>query len=157
MQPGGSCTINVTFLPTTVTSPKNATLNVNVAAPATNKSVTLTGTVAAPVWSVSPATLDFGSVAVTASNNPTQTVTVANTGTLPLTITSITRSGTDAGQFVVSYNCPVGSTFSLAPGASCAVGVTFNPSTIGLKGAQLNVNVAAPGTSKSVPLAGTGI
>jgi hypothetical protein len=40
---GASCTINVTFRPTT-TGNKNARVTVRVAAPATNQSVTLTGT-----------------------------------------------------------------------------------------------------------------
>ena len=43
LAPGANCTVNVTFAPTT-RGAKNALLNVNVAAPATNAPVTLTGT-----------------------------------------------------------------------------------------------------------------
>jgi hypothetical protein len=41
--PGGQCTVDVSFRPTGVGA-RNALLNVRVAAPATNASVTLTGT-----------------------------------------------------------------------------------------------------------------
>jgi len=43
LQPGTSCSLTVTFNPTSA-GPKTAVLNVSVAAPATNQSVPLTGT-----------------------------------------------------------------------------------------------------------------
>jgi len=77
---GGSCTINVMFTPTFVgTGTMTATLNVNVAAPATSQTVSLTGTVLAPILTLSPTSLAFGTV-TRGSASTARTVTVRNTG-----------------------------------------------------------------------------
>jgi hypothetical protein len=55
--------------------------------------------------------------------SPTQTVTLTNTGSAPLSISSINV----AGDFRASDNC--GS--SIAAGASCSINVTFEPKTAG--------------------------
>jgi hypothetical protein len=152
---GASCTVDVTFRPTTVgTGTKSALLNVNVAAPATSQSVTLTGTVLVPVNTVSPASLAFGVQAV-GTTSAAQTVTVSNTGTAPMTINGITLNGTNPGQFSQTNTCgPFPAT--VAVGGTCTVDVTFRPTTVGAKSAAVRVNVAAPATSQSVSLTGTG-
>jgi FtsP/CotA-like multicopper oxidase with cupredoxin domain len=156
LAPGSSCTISVTFNPTTAASPKSGTLTVNVAAPATSKSVALTGNVTAPIYTVTPENYAFGNIAV-AGGTSTQMFTVQNTGTVPLTINSITR--TSATQFPgFTHNCPLSAANQrLAAGASCTINVTFDPTTLGAKTSNLSVTVAAPGTSKVVPLTGSGI
>src|SRR6202008_761486 len=45
----------------------------------------------------------------------------------------------------------------LAANASCQVSVTFRPTSTGAKTATLHVNVAAPATSGTVALTGTGV
>jgi len=79
-------------------------------------------------------------------------VTVTNTSTAPLSITRISLNGADPRQFAQANNCGA----SLAAGASCAVTVTFAPTSTGAKTASLNLNVASPATSQSVSLTGTG-
>lgn len=153
--PGGSCAIQVTFLPTAA-SPltKTAVLNVVVAAPAVNQTVSLTGTIVVPTWSASPASLAFGPQPINTSSAP-QTVTITNTGiTAPLRITRITLNGA-ATHYSQTNTCgPFPAT--LAPGGSCTAEVVFRPTTRGLKNAGLVVTVSAPGTSATVPLSGTG-
>lgn len=149
---GASCTVNVTFNPTNATTlTKNAVLSLNVAAPATPQTVTLTGTIVVPVFTLTPGSLSFGNVA--RGSNSSKSVTVSNTGAAPLTINRINLNGAAPNQFSQTNNCGA----SLAVGASCTINVTFAPNSRGAKSATLNVNVAAPGTSQSVALTGTGL
>jgi len=53
-----------------------------------------------------------------------QTVTLTNSGTSALTISSIATSG----DFAQTNTCPV-SPATLAAGADCAISVTFTPTT----------------------------
>jgi FtsP/CotA-like multicopper oxidase with cupredoxin domain len=154
---GASCTINVTFSPTTATPlTKTANLNVVVAAPATNAVVSLTGNLIVPTFTVTPNPVAFGSWGVSAGLTQ-QAVTITNTSAAPLRITGISRSG-GATQFpqIINVNCPL-SPATLAAGASCQVTAGFNPTSVGLKTSTLNVTVGAPGVSQAVPMAGTGI
>jgi FtsP/CotA-like multicopper oxidase with cupredoxin domain len=155
LQIGASCTVNVTFSPTTVgTGTKAATLNVNVAAPATSKSVALTGTVNVPTNTLSPTSLAFGTQTRN-TTSPAQPVTVSNTGTAPLTLTNITMAGANAGQFAQTNTCgPFPATLQI--GASCTVNVTFRPSSAGGKSATLRVVASAPATTQTASLSGTG-
>jgi hypothetical protein len=70
-----------------------------------------------------------------------------------LIINNIALNGPNPNQFTQNNNCPG----SLGVGASCTVNVAFRPRSRGNKSATLNVNVAAPATSQSVALTGTGI
>ena len=70
-----------------------------------------------------------------------------------MTISSIAIGGTNAHQFAQTNNCPA----SLDVNATCTASVTFTPTSAGNLMALLAVNVAAPATSKTVALTGTGI
>lgn len=66
-------------------------------------------------------------------------VTVTNTGAAPLTIASVSISGSDAGDFTRAGSC-VGRTSPLAPGAKCDVIVGFTGSgAVGDRSATLTV------------------
>jgi hypothetical protein len=147
---GGNCTISVTFTPTSAGT-KNATMTVGFAAPVTSQSVTLSGTVIVPTFTLAPGTLAFGNIARNTNSVP-QAITVTNTSSVALTFTSIRTAGGSANQYTQNNDC--GS--SLAAGAFCTVNVTFAPTSRGLKNATLQVNVAAPATNASVTLTGTG-
>ena len=151
---GASCTINVTFTPTTVATPKTANLNVNVAAPSTSQAVTLTGTVNFPVNTVTPPALAFGTQLRNTTSAP-KPVTVRNTGTASLIITNITIGGLNANQFAQTNTC---GTFpaTIAVGGSCTVNVTFRPTGAGNRTATLRVTASAPAGSQTVALGGTG-
>jgi hypothetical protein len=151
LAPGRSCRINVRFVPTT-SGVLTGTLTITDSDPTSPQTVTLTGTGVAPVLSLSSNTLAFGNQPVRVTS-AAQSVTVSNTGNGPLTINNIGLNGGNSNQFSQSNNCPG----TLAVGASCTVNVTFRPTSRGNKSTNLNVNVAAPATSQSVALTGTGI
>ncbi|NJM08411.1 choice-of-anchor D domain-containing protein [Candidatus Gracilibacteria bacterium] len=82
-----------------------------------------------------------------------QTLTIQNTGTAALLISSITIGGTDASQFQLSGSAPS----SVAAGGSATVNVVFNPTSVGVKGATLNVNSNDPDSpATTVTLRGLG-
>jgi FtsP/CotA-like multicopper oxidase with cupredoxin domain len=147
---GGNCTISVTFTPTSAGT-KNATMTVGFAAPVASQSVTLTGTVIVPTFTLAPGTLAFGNITRNTTSAP-QAITVTNTSSVALTFTSIRTAGNSANQYTQNNNCGT----SLAAGAFCTVNVTFAPTSRGLKNATLQVNVATPATNASVTLTGTG-
>jgi len=95
--------------------------------------------------------LAFGSVQ--AGLNAQQSVTITNTGTAALGLNNITISGADADVFTQTNNCSAG----LEPSASCAVNVTFAPSTDGARNATLTIESTDADTpSVDVALSGRG-
>jgi glycine rich protein len=113
-------------------------------------SVTITPLVASA--QVSPATLSFGSQSVNTLSGA-QTVTVTNTGTVPLTVSSLTFAGASASDFFFgSWGCGG----SVAPGASCQLAVRFAPGAAGARVATLNIVSSGLAGAGSVQLTGTG-
>jgi hypothetical protein len=94
---------------------------------------------------LTPASLSFPKTLV-GQTSAGQTATLANTGQLALTISSIFTSG----NFNETNNCGT----SLAGGQSCTITVTFAPTQNGMLTGQLSVNDSA-GT-QTVNLSGTG-
>ncbi|BFN14989.1 MULTISPECIES: choice-of-anchor D domain-containing protein [Marinobacter] len=116
------------------------------------QTVTVDGEVVeTPRISITPENISFGSVQ--AGLSAQQSVTITNTGNTGLGLNNIFVDGTDADVFTVTNQC--GS--SLAPEASCAVDVTFAPSTEGTRNATLTIESTDPeNESVSVPLSGKG-
>jgi len=151
---GATCTVSVEFKPATAGA---LTGSVSIADNATGspQSVTLTGTGAAataPVVTLSPASLTFASTTV-GSKTVAQVVTVKNSGTAAITITSETITGTNATSFLKSATtCGT----SLAVGATCTVSVEFKPAAAGTLTAALSIADNATGSPQLVKLTGTG-
>ena len=109
---------------------------------------------------LTPSSLNFGNQVVN-TTSATTTVTLANTGTAPLSITSIAKAGADAAHFNLltspagGFTCAAGAS-SLPAGESCTFGVSFTPTTTGAKSAIIAVTSDAPGSPHSVSLNGTG-
>jgi hypothetical protein len=110
-----------------------------------------------PLWTASlsmttatasPSALTFAS-RVYGTTSGTQTVTVKNTGSLPLTTTYIQTTG----DFSASGNC-AGST--VQPGKSCTIQVSFTPAGIGSRTGLLTVFTNVTGGDLTVSLSGTG-
>jgi len=154
---GASCTVSVTFKPTSIGA-KLATLDVNVGAPATSGSVSLSGIGLGTALTAAPGTLTFGPQTLNQSS-PAQFVTLTNSGNL-LAEFSATLSGPDASQFTpLSGGCPAmpppSTNRFVAAGGSCTAGVTFRPTTTGSKNAKLLLTPTV-GTLAPVTLTGTG-
>ena len=117
---GGDCQFFYTFSPTesgvfTATS--------NVSNSYGNFSIVLHGTGEDASFTVSPLWLDFGPVPLN-STSPQQSVTIRNTGSIPLTNFAGGGVGT---PFNASQNCAGG----VAPGDSCQYFFTFSPTKEG--------------------------
>ncbi len=110
-----------------------------------------TVTPAIPAVSIAPGSLQFGSQQVN-SLAAAQSITLTNTGTATLNITTIAINGSNASDFSESSSC--GS--SVAAGASCAIRVTFTPAAAGTRSATLSLTDNAATSTQSVPLSGTG-
>jgi hypothetical protein len=152
-----SCAISVSFKPATAGS-LSATLSIADNGSNSPQTVALSGTGAAPPIvsvSISPAGLTFPSTTVGASS-AMQVVTFTNTGTASVTFTSSpTLTGTYASLFHGATSC--GGNATLAPGASCLIDFTFNPTAAGTFSATLSFNDTAPNTPQSITLSGTGV
>jgi len=145
---GASCTISVTFTPTT-TGSRTASLSVTDNAAGSPQTVTLSGV--GTTAKLTPLTLSFGSVA-TGVTSPAKVVTFTNSGTTSLAITAIGFTGTNASDFAQTHTC--GS--SLAAGASCTISVTFTPAATGTRSASLSVTDSGAGSPQKVVLSGVG-
>jgi len=141
-----SCTISVTFTPTATGSRTGSITVTDNASPAT-QTASLTGTGAGPAATRSPASLTFATQAVGTSSSA-QTVTLKNTGTASLTISSITISG----DFSQTHTCST----TLAVGNSCSISVTFKPTASGTRTGVLSVSDNAVPATQTVSLTGTG-
>src|SRR6185436_4973699 len=108
-----------------------------------------------PEARVSPGAIGFGDEIVDTRSNA-QAVTVTNSGTAPLMISTFRLNGPDAADFAQGADCPV-SPDSLPVGSSCTVYVSFDPDSGGLKSANLVIgDNAADGGTQTVALTGRG-
>jgi hypothetical protein len=108
-----------------------------------------TGTTATGQISVSPTTMSFGSV--TTGQSATAPLTLKNTGTANLSITSVTASGT--GYSVNGFILPL----TLPPGASGVGNVVFAPTTSGTLNGTLGITSNSSTAAPTVSLSGTGV
>ncbi|MBI3195699.1 MAG: choice-of-anchor D domain-containing protein, partial [Ignavibacteriae bacterium] len=110
--------------------------------------VDVNGTGITPVFSISANSLTFGNVLFGTSK--VDSVTVTNTGSATLNISSISS---DNAEFSFSP----GATVSLAPNASQKFYVTFTPTSMGAKTANIAFTHDASGSPHVVSASGTGI
>jgi hypothetical protein len=101
-----------------------------------------------PAVTLSATALNFKKVAIGQTSAP-QSVTLTNSGTATLNISSITASG----DFHIS-NKTCGAT--VAAGANCSVSVTFQPTKKGARSGSLTFTDNAPNNPQIVALKGTG-
>lgn len=100
---------------------------------------------------LNPASVDFGNRPIGNQSLPSL-VTLSNSGTGLLHISSISIAGSNLADFSQSNNC--GST--VVAGASCTLQVSFTPSATGNSSASLLVTDSAGGSPQSVSLTGSG-
>src|SRR5438552_2954172 len=122
-------------------------------APAPSATPTPTPT-PSPVASVSPTTLNFGSVTV-GTISGVQYVTVTNAGTAALTFSAGAVSGDFAFGGTASNICSTAA--PLAPGANCVFGLAFTPTLTGTRTGMLTINDNAANSPQTISLTGTGV
>lgn len=146
---GASCAISVGFVPT-ASGARSGSLVVASSA-GSPLTVSLAGTGVLTWVNLDPSLLSFGDVAVGTSSQP-QAVTLTNTSTRPLKITKIGIAGPALGDFSETNNCGSG----IARGASCTINVTFTPTALGGRVADLLVSDNGGDSPQQVRLTGTG-
>jgi hypothetical protein len=144
---GASCKISVTFTPSG-SGNFSGSLVVTDNAAGSPQTVLLSGVGSpAPLVALSATSLAFPGQSVGATSAPTP-VTLTNSGTATLTITSITVSG----NFAQTNTCAA----TLAAGSSCTINVTFTPPAVGTVTGTLTIKDNAGGSPHVVTLAGSG-
>jgi len=150
---GATCTVGVSFAPT-AKGARSASLAFTDGAPASPQTVALTGTglgTAPPAVALSPTSISFPAQLVSTSS-AAMTITLANTGDLPLTINGIVFAGSNAGDFGQTNNCGGG----VLGGSSCIINITFTPSAAGARSATLKVIDSASDSPQTIPVSGPG-
>jgi hypothetical protein len=147
-----SCTINVAFSPA-ASGPLTGSLTVtyNVAGGSTGQTAAAqlsgTGTASVGTITVSPTSLSFGSQVVN-TTSAAQAITVTNTGTTSVTISSVTAPG----GFAQTNNCT-----TLAASATCTINVTFTPAAAQAYSGNVTITDTATGSPQTVAVSGTGL
>lgn len=146
-----SCAVLVTFTPSAI-GLETASLSFTDSAYGSPQTVTLNGIGTAATAVASPTSLNFGTQN-TGTASAGQTVTLSNSGNIPLAIGSINLAGANATDFTITNGC--GS--ALAAASSCTVSVTFTPLAIGARTASLGFTDSAyNGSPQTVSLSGMG-
>ena len=144
--------------PTTYTAPAAVPVNPTVTLTATSvadttKSAAATITVTVGTVKLVPASLDFGCVkALPVHNSKSMMTTLTNTGSMTLSITGITITGTNPGDFSQTNTC----TTSVGAGNSCTITVTFRPLTTGPLSADVSISDSSAGSPQQVTMSGFG-
>ncbi|MDP2301562.1 MAG: choice-of-anchor D domain-containing protein [Ignavibacteria bacterium] len=147
---GGHQIFVVTFTPTANGNQSaDLTFTHNAAGSPTLYTVQGVGYTPAPVFGVSPASLNFGSVNV--GENAVLPFTVNNTGDAQLTLTNIVSSDV---QYTFAPNAfPI----DIAVGGNVVFNVTFTPSGAGTQNAELTFTHNAAGSPFLYSLTGNGV
>ena len=150
---GGTCSVTVKAKPL-VTGPRSGRLLVMDDAGNSPQVVPLTvnGT-PAPVVSLSPSLVDFGSVPVSTTSSQ-MSITITNVGTADLTVTGFGRGGANPLDFALATQDCTGHT--IAPGAFCTAKVTARPTTTGLRTGNLIITDNAGDSPQAEKLKVTG-
>ena len=149
LTPKESITVALRFTPAAAGAAKG-TLSVlsNGANPSMDVALSGTGVAASSQLKASPASVGFGSLSV--GNSAVQTVTLTNSGTASVTISSVSASGS-------GFTASGGSNTTLSPDTTVKITVDFKPAAAGGATGSLLVSSNAANPSLKIDLAGTGV
>jgi len=146
LAPNSSMTFNAVFAPTSPGA-VSGSISVSTNLPASPTAIPLTGTGANPAMSITPSSVSFGSIVDGTSNS--QTITVKNTGTVNLVVSS--QSVTGAGFSVTGFSAQ-----TVAPNNTMAFNAVFAPTTAGSVTGSISLSTNVPGSPTAIGLTGTG-
>jgi sugar lactone lactonase YvrE len=152
---GASCTMALDFAPTTTGSISGFLQWTDNAlnSAGNQEAIQLVGNgTAGPLVTFSATSLSFGSVTVGQASG-SQTVTLTNTGSAALQISSIVYGGGDSSSFVFGNSCGA----SLAVGANCSIQGHFAPTTGGPLMSSLVITDNAGNSPQTITFSGTGL
>jgi len=142
----GSCTLAVTFTPTSLGARNGAVVIADNAAGSPHR-VTLSGSAIGATVTLSPTIVTFASQQI-GTTSTAQTITLTNSGNAALTISGMQM----IGDYAQTNNCPA----SLNASASCTVSVTFTPTAAGARNGALAISDNATSSPQSVNLTAVG-
>ena len=148
---GGTSRFNVTFSPTS-TGTFNGTLTLTVKGTSSGVVIPLTGSAVAAtrLLSASPASLNFGNVAM--GGFTTSNISLVNQGNSNLTVQSVSASGTGFSGSGVSGGTVI------APGQTAVLAVEFAPTKTGSATGTIAISSnATNGSTSTIPVTGTGV
>jgi hypothetical protein len=149
-----ACAVNLVFTPT-APGTRSATLTITDSAPGSPHTVALSGTGIGPAVSLPGNPTNF-SAQIVGTTSMSQSVMLGNPGNATLTVTGISITGANSGDFAIASGgtCPApGGT--LGAGATCMVNVTFTPTATGTRSAALAFSDNAAGSPQSFSISGT--
>ena len=149
---GGSCSVSLQFSPAAAGA-LTGTLSLVHSVGTSSVALTGSGVALSPSAAASPTALSF--TQAVGSTSATQTVTLSNTGTAALLVSSLALSGTAAADFSIAAGGTCSAGASVAAGSSCTVALRFAPTLVGLRAAVLAITHNAAGSPTSISLAGT--
>lgn len=149
LAPGTNKSFTVSFAPTAVTTSAKATIAIasNDATSPLSVSVAGSAVKANPAWQMTPASLAFPSLSVQASQS--QNATLHNTGNVPVTISSISVTGS---AFSISG---LANGMTLSPSQQVPFQITFHPTAAGATSGTLKVVSASASSALSMSLSGS--
>lgn len=103
-----------------------------------------------PAISVSPSPLNFPAIGEGATSGPS-TITVTNSGTAALSISSVAFGGTNVADFTNNSSC----NGYVAPKVACSISVTFAPVHSGPLSETVTITDNASGSPQMVSVSGT--
>lgn len=148
----GSCTISITYTPTTA-GPSTDEVTITDNATGSPHHITVTGTGVnggGGTLTLTPKTLVFPVQAI-GTTSPIQVVQLVNSSQSAITISAIAVTG----DFTETNNCGAQPSV-LNAGASCAVSVTFTPTASGSRTGSLSITDDAAGSPQTASLSGAG-
>ncbi|HDH13468.1 MAG TPA: choice-of-anchor D domain-containing protein [Nitrospirae bacterium] len=153
-----TCTITYRFSPASAATfssgsdiPSNDPYTPVVTVSLTGTGVTVTG----PDISATPASRDFGIVAVS-DVSPSQIFTVSSNGTTDLVIGGVYLTGINPYQFNLQYENCSGQT--IAPSGTCTIEARYEPTKTGTMYAKIGIDSNDPDTpTLYIDLSGTGV
>jgi hypothetical protein len=143
---GATCTITVSFTPM-ASGLRKASLIITDSAPGSPQVVNLSGNTS--TVTLSSSSLDFKTQQVGVASAP-QSVTVTNSGTTALTISSITASG----DFSEADDCVKA---TLQPSTNCVIQVTYTPSAAVASIGAVTLTDNGSGSPQVILTTGTGV
>lgn len=158
LAPSGSCSIIVTFTPSTQGS-ESAQIDVADNAPGSPQLVPMSGTGTAAGVSLSPSAVPFGNQSV-GTTSAAQQVTLTNTGNINLVISALSLTGANTSDFQIlpspQTTCAIGGAGVPANGGNCIIAVDFAPQSSGPLSASVSITDNAASSPQTIALSGTG-
>ncbi|HVI09741.1 MAG TPA: FG-GAP-like repeat-containing protein [Candidatus Binatia bacterium] len=145
--PGATCDLGITFVPTAQGSTTGLMTLIDSAS-SRPQVIELFGM--GTVMAVAPQSLSFGNQKV-GTKSPPQQVVVTNQGSGAVTISGI-KFMDARNNYHQGNNCPA----QLNAGASCMIGVTFDPKNTGPQNGMLYIDDNGGGGRQGISLSGTG-